>query len=418
MRRDQVSIRRRHNLSSDASTRFFALVDAMAEHQTPTATQLDALKSSYESTAEFLSTREEFAETLIQIHPHGSRQLGTLTKPIDDSRNGFDVDLIARFNAAAWSRYSDYRGPARLLDQIYAALADYARAHQLELQRHDRCVTLHYAGGMCADIAPVIDSPRVAIRYGETHGLIPDKAVRSFESTNPRGYTRFFNEAAAISPRFPSMEKMTAAMDSARKADIVPLPDARDVFDRLLCRFVQVIKLHRNFRFGLRSGTVDLRPTSVFVTTLAAQAYAIQAPQAHASPLDLLLDVVETMPRLFARVPLGAGLEEWQLPNPAAPQSNLAAEMNLPLRQIAFDRWIEQLMQDIEAVIDAIEARAGMNEVVSTVENGFGARSGRAVRDALFAEQQATREAGKARLFTGTPAPLVIPSRQHRFFGN
>ena len=73
----------------------------MAEHRTPTTTQLDALTASYESTAEFLSAREEFAETLIQIHPHGSRQPGALTKPIDDSRNGFDVDLIARFSEAA-----------------------------------------------------------------------------------------------------------------------------------------------------------------------------------------------------------------------------------------------------------------------------------------------------------------------------
>ncbi|SHL21681.1 hypothetical protein SAMN05192548_10785 [Paraburkholderia terricola] len=65
------------------------------------------------------------------------------------------------------------------------------------------------------------------------------------------------------------MEKMTTAMDSVREADIVPLPKARDVFDRLLCRCVQVIKLHRNFRFGPQSGTVDLRPTSGFITTLA-----------------------------------------------------------------------------------------------------------------------------------------------------
>ncbi|MDR6412588.1 hypothetical protein [Paraburkholderia terricola] len=45
---------------------------------------------------------------------------------------------------------------------------------------------------------------------------------------------------------------MTTAMDSVREANIVPLPKARDVFDRLLCRCVQVIKLQ--VRASVRDG--------------------------------------------------------------------------------------------------------------------------------------------------------------------
>ncbi|MFM0557745.1 nucleotidyltransferase [Paraburkholderia sediminicola] len=418
MRRDLLNIRQRRSFSDGSSTRFFALVDAMAHQQMPTITQLDALQSSYESTGKFLSEREEFGGLLTQIHSHGSRHLGTLVKPADESRDGFDIDLIARFDPRASERYGDPNGPSRLLSQLNKALADYANAHGLTLQRHDRCVTLRYAGGMCADIAPVIDNPMVSIVYGETHGLIPDKVLCSFESTNPRGYSKFFNEVASIAALFPAMEAATFAADSVRKAEIVPLPSARDVFDRLLCRFVQVIKLHRNFKFGPHSGDVDLKPSSVFITTLATLAYKDQAPNPHNSPLELLLDIVETMPSMFYRERLAAGNEEWHLPNPAAPRSNLAGEMNTPVRQEAFTRWIDLLFSDIEAILIAIEAREGMHEVVACVAQGFGPRSARAVRDALFAEQQSTRLSGKANFLTAAATPVAVASRQHNFFGS
>ncbi|MFM0172128.1 nucleotidyltransferase [Paraburkholderia sediminicola] len=413
-----MNIRQRRSISEGASTRFFALVDAMAHQQMPTVTQLQALQSSYESTGKFLSEREEFDGLLTQIHSHGSRHLGTLVKPADESRDGFDIDLIARFDSRASERYGDTNGPTRLLNQLHGALTDYASAHGLTLQRHDRCVTLRYSGGMCADIAPVIDNPLVSIAYGDTHGLIPDKVLRSFESTNPRGYSKFFNEVASIAALFPAMEAATFAADSVRKAEIVPLPSARDVFDRLLCRFVQVIKLHRNFKFGPHSGDVDLKPSSVFITTLAALAYKNEAPKPHNSPLELLLDIVEAMPSMFYRERLAGGNEEWHLLNPAAPRSNLASDMNTPVRQQAFTRWIALLFSDIEAILTAIEARQGMHEVVDCVADGFGPRSARAVRDALFAEQQSTRLSGKATFLTATASPVAVASRQHNFFGS
>jgi hypothetical protein len=40
-------------------------------------------------------------------------------------------------------------------------------------------------------------------------------------------------------------------MDSVTRAEVTPLPDAQEVFDRLLCRLVQLLKLHRNVAFGV-----------------------------------------------------------------------------------------------------------------------------------------------------------------------
>lgn len=415
MQRDLITKPRRHPTSRASSDGFFFLLEVIARQQTPTKTQLEQIESSYNSTAEFLAKRPEFANLVNQIHPHGSRQLGTMVRPRDDSRDGFDIDLVARLDAQTLSHYGDERGPARLLNQFHTAFQDYANAHGLTLKKWERCVTLCYSGGMCADIAPVIDNPLLAQAYGSTHGLIPDRGASRFESTNPRGYAKFFSETAAIAALMPAME--AAAYDSVRKsAEIVPLNDPDEVFEPLLCRIVQVLKLHRNVSFLANSDTEDLAPSSTFITTLAAHAYAAKAPVMHTTPLDLLLDVVEAMPTMFASTTLGRG-EVWHLPNPAAPKSNLAEDMNEPSRQLAFRAWIERLVGDIEKILVAIEARQGIASVIAQVLDAFGERPAQAVENALLEQQKAERNLGRATFFTASATPMTVPSRSHNFFG-
>lgn len=97
MKRDIQPFSARRPLSERSSSYFFRLVEAIGQHHEPSKTQLESLESAYRSTGEFLKGCEEFAGSLTQIHPHGSRELGTMTRPRADSRDGFDIDLIARF---------------------------------------------------------------------------------------------------------------------------------------------------------------------------------------------------------------------------------------------------------------------------------------------------------------------------------
>jgi hypothetical protein len=368
MRRALTLQERRKSASRSASDRFFYLLDAIAEQQVPTQTQLGDIESSYQSAAEFLAARPEFKGLISQIHPHGSRELGTMVRPWDDSRSGFDIDVIARLEKRAFDHYGDPQGPARLLAHFHTAFEAYANIHGLEVKKWNRCVTLTYAGGMSADIAPVIDSPLLSSLYGETHGLIPDRDVAGYQSTNPRGYTKFFRETASIAASFVTLEVFAA--DSVRKADIVPLRHPEEVFAPLLCRIVQVLKLHRNVSFGPQNGAKDLKPSSAFITTLAAHAYAQQAPKEHISPLDLLFDIVATMPAKIERDETATGTT-WFLPNPAAPDSNLAEDMNEPGRQAAFDAWIEKFMEDLDEILQSVEQRAGIDVVIQRVEDVF-----------------------------------------------
>jgi hypothetical protein len=414
--REPVPWPARPKVSDATSARFLYLVDGIARAHDPTGTQLEALESAYSSTGKFLSECPEFDGLLLEIHAQGSRQLGTMVRPIDDSREGFDVDLVARMAPDALRRYGHERGPAKLLEDLHTALARYAEAHSLRLHRWERCVTLEYAGGMTADIAPVIDDPLMAAPYGATHGRVPDRKLHLFEPTNPRGYARHFDRAAAISPVFAAQLRFAEAMDSIR-ADVAPLPNAQEVFERLLCRLIQLIKLHRNMAFMADSRDQYLAPSSVFVTTLAAAAYTVQAPQLHDSPLDLLLDIVETMPLYFQRLSRPDGSEEWLLPNPSAPRDNLASGMNSAARQQAFRWWHQRFIDDLTGILNAIEHPAGMDVLDQKIESAFGRRAALSVRRDQLEAKNLTRQAGKVAFVTATSASVTTNVQAHTFFG-
>lgn len=400
-----------------SAARFFYLVDAIGRLVEPTPTQLDALDSSYRSTGEYLAHCPEFKDLLEEIHPHGSRQLGTLVRPTDESREGFDVDLIARLNRQAIHKYSGGDGPTRLLGDLSAAIARYAQAHGLHMRQWERCVTLEYAGGMTADIAPLIDDPSLIGPYGSTQGRIPDRELRRFDATNPRGYARAYDACAAISPNLTTYAQFSEALDAVKRADIEPLPDPDEVFNRLLSRLVQLLKLHRNRAFGLPQDGEDLSPPSMFVTTLASSAYARRAPLPHDSPLDLLLDVIDTMAEPIIREYYGDGTETWTLPNPSVPSENLAASMNTPQRQAAFRGWQRKVAADVASIVEAIDQQAGMDVLLSRLEHAFGPRASRAIRDDQAQRRAVSRQLGQVALIPAMGAPVVAVARPHKFFG-
>lgn len=417
MKRERITALARKPVSDRASARFFYLVDAIARAHEPTHAQLEALESSYRSTGEFLVASVEFQQLLSEVHGHGSRQLGTLIRPMDESREGFDIDLIARLQRSAMRLYDGSGGPTRLLNDLHSVLEQYAKRHDLKIRRWERCVTLEYAGGMCADITPVIDDPLLASAFGDTHGRVPDRKLMVYDSTNPRGYVKFFDKAAAISPVFSGALRFSKALDALSSAEVAPLPSPQEVFDRLLCRLIQLLKLHRNVAFGGAPAGPDASPTSVFLTTLAARAYAVQAPLPHDSPLDLLLDIVETLPDHFARIEQANGAELWYLQNPSAPHDNLAAGMNSDHRQAGFDWWHARVIQHLSDILDAIENHAGMDTMLAAVQVAFGARAARAIQSEQSQGRAAERHLGRVALIPAAGAPISVAARQHNFFG-
>ena len=417
MKRENTGGLIRAQRSERTSARFFGLVDTLVRALEPTQTQLDALKSSYKGTGEFLVAAPEFQGLLLEIHGHGSRQLGTLVRPLDETREGFDVDQIARFHQSAMAHYSGPGGPGLLLGDLYTVVKRYAELHGLKVRRWERCVTLEYSGGMCADIAPVIDHPLLATTYGDTHARIPDRKLRLYDATNPRGYNKFFDRAAATSALFTGALRFAKAITADAAAGVTPLPSAQEVFDRLLCRLIQLLKMHRNVAFGPSTPGPDASPTSVFITTLAAKAYLVQAPLPHDSPLDLLLDIVATLPDHFGRIEQPDGSALWHLENPSAPADNLATSMNSNLRQDGFAWWHARVVGHLTKILDAIENHAGMDVVVAAVKEAFGERAARAIQGEQRQHPSANRTAGRIALIPATGVPLRSAAQSHTFFG-
>lgn len=423
MQRDLPLLPIRRPFSVGSSAKFVYLAEAIARVYEPTSTQLSDLDRAYQSTGDYLTNCPEFEGLLYLVQAHGSRPLGTMVRPIDEFRDGFDIDLAAYLAHEGLLRYGGPRGPALLIEHMYVALKRYADRHNLRIERDDRCVTITYSGGMKADFAPVIDDPSYVVQHGETHGRIPDRDLQRYISTNPRGYCRLFDSIALISPAFERRAELNATFDALRKSEVLPLPDAEEVFGRLLSRLVQLIKINRNIAFGGPAAGVDLAPSSSFLTTLIANAYAIEAPKPHHGPMDLLLDIVQLMNKLFVRQRLPEGGDVWFLENPTAQNDNLAACMNTSGKQKAFDAWHEQLLTALTDLVDAIDRDAGMDVVALAVERAFGERARTAVLEDNAGRREANRSAGRGIFIAGaTSAGATVgvstASRAHTNFGD
>lgn len=408
----------RRHFSEASSARFFYLAEKIALAHEPTETQLSDLDRAYMSTGDYLTTCPEFNGLLYRVHAHGSRQLGTMVRPADTIRTGHDIDLAACLESAATHRYGGSQGPALLIEHLYVALKRYADRYGLSIVRYDRCVTMTYAGGMTADFAPIIDAPSYVVLHGDTHGQIPDQDLRRYLSTNPRGYCKAFDETARIAPVFERRVALSATFEAMRKSELIPLPDAEEVFGRLLSRLVQLTKINRNLRFAESSVLLDLAPPSSFLTTLVANAYAVEAVQPHDGPLDLLLDIVQLMPQLFQRIPMPQGRELWHLSNPTAHNDNLAACMDTQAKQDAFTAWHDRFKNDLTKLVDAVDQRAGLDVIADAAEQAFGDRAKAAVLNDNAARREQTRSSGRGLFIVGGSAAISAPSRAHTNFGD
>jgi hypothetical protein len=204
-------------------------------------------------------------------------------------------------------------------------------------------------------------------------------------------------------------------VEAMRKADITPLPSV-EVFGRLLCRLIQLIKLHRDVAFAAPS-VEKLCPSSILITTLATRSYQMKAQVPHFDQLDLLLDIIRTMPTLIQTRPLGNNHVEWIVDNPTAPGDNLAASVDSRAKQDALLQWHGKLIEDIVDIMDATERRAGLDQVAHKVSSSFGDKAGAALRQAQLTRQNQHRSAGRVTSFTNAGIVLPMSARGHTFFG-
>jgi hypothetical protein len=379
------------------------VLERMCQALELTDTQFDLAKSRYEGVGRWLADAEDPLIRIVAIYLQGSTAIGTTVKPI--GRNEHDVDLVAHVP-----------GPDHIISPaaLKAAIGDRLRAnghYARILVEMGRCWRLNYANEFHLDITPSIPNPGCH-RGGE---LVPDKELRAWSASNPKGYKSLFLERAKLIPQM-RLIKVHIAADSAG-SHVEPYPEQVS-FKGILPRTVQLAKRHRDIHFE----DLDpcLTPISVIITTLASRSYEFCVRnRVFDSELDLLCDVIRNMP-LFIQVDDSAGPRRWFIWNETTDNENFAEKWNAdPRRAQAFYSWHSHLLADIESLTQ-IE---GLDVLAKRLGGAFGKYPAAQALDGLTESVSAARRNGR---LLAAPAlglgvsvsPVLTPVRANTFFGS
>jgi hypothetical protein len=311
-----------------------------------TETQHQQAKERYGAVGRWLAGSKNVLLAGTSIYAHGSVALGTTVKPL--TRNEHDVDLVCFLHGL--SRWGNE--PAEIKTLIGDRLREHGDYEPI-LEEKQRCWRLNYANSFHLDITPSISNPACATG-GE---LVPDKKLKEWKPTNPKGYRDLFEMRANLQPIFRLMKSEGFRGDAA----VEPYPQHLTA-KGLLRRTVQLCKRHRDIHFG---GAMDLAPISVIITTLAARSYeyCVQTKEFD-SELDLLIEVVKAMPTFIV-----AGSGRWLIENETTSGENFAEKWNSePKLAIAFFEWHRACVTDLDLALGV----AGRDMVQKRLAVAFG----------------------------------------------
>jgi SMODS domain-containing protein len=311
--------------------------------------QNELARGRYEGAGGWLSESSHPALAGILIYVQGSAAIGTTVKPLD--RNEHDVDLIAKLQKAAWG-YS----PALVKKLIGDRLKEHGTYSRL-LEEMCRCWRLDYANEFHLDITPAVPNPDCP-NGGE---LVPDKELRDWKASNPKGYKALFERRAALQPRV-TLRKGLPTVDEHARATVEPYP-ATGGFKGILRRTVQIAKRHRDVYFEHRLN--ECAPISIIITTLLSQSYEwCVTHRTYDDELDLLSDVIDKMIEFV-------GLENgrWIIWNETTANENFAEKWNShPDRAASFFAWHRKFSADM-AAIRSVE---GLDRIAKSINDAFG----------------------------------------------
>jgi hypothetical protein len=182
---------------------------------------------------------------------------------------------------------------------------------------------------------------------GSTAILIPDRELRSYKDSDPKGYLAWFELRCVV--RRPGTEAKV-------QANVEPAPDHQGWREKAPLQIgIQLLKRHRDVYFQKR----DHSPISIILTTLAAKAYNQED-----SILVAMRGMIDRMPQGIERID-----GKPYVFNPVNRGENFADKWHRePQREKAFLGWHAQAKQDLAA----LEAAANLPEISKALERFVG----------------------------------------------
>lgn len=380
------------------TARLTSALEVMCEKLELTETQRELAKTRYEGVGSWLADGAHPALKGLIIYLQGSTALGTTVKPIGS--NEHDVDLIARMTIAA----SAYQ-PAQIKKVVGDRLREHGTYERL-LEEMCRCWRLGYAGEFHLDVTPSI--PNTGCDNGGE--LVPDKELRTWKASNPRGYKEQFDRRAALMPRLRLAKSIS--LDEARAGTVEPYPEEGG-FKGILRRIVQISKRHRDVYFDRRKD--ECAPISIIITTLLARAYEWCVTHGeYDNEYDLLVDVIDHMPDTIQRVG-----ERWYIWNETTAGENFAEKWNdHPDRCVSFYSWHRRLSADMRTLRDA----EGMDRLAKSLDESLGSSSAGIIMEHFEKSISGPRSSGALRygaggLAAGAASRATAAVPKNTFFG-
>jgi hypothetical protein len=244
---------------------------------------------------------------------------------------------------------------------------------------------------------------------------VPDKELRNWSASNPKGYKALFLGRAKLIPQMRLMKGRIAA-DSAG-SHVEPYPKQVG-FKGILPRTVQLAKRHRDIHF--QNLDPCLAPISVIITTLTSRSYEFCVRnRIYDSELDLLCDVIRCMP-FFIQIDDSTGRRRWFIWNETTDNENFAEKWNAdPRRAQAFYSWHGQLLADLES-LTRIE---GLDMLAKQLGGAFGRDPAAQALDGMTESVSTARRtnrlvAAPALGLSVSALSVSTPVRANTFFGS
>lgn len=340
----------------------------------------------YNQLAKYLSDNGIDAE----IYPQGSFALGTVTRPItkgDDA--AYDLDFICQVHD-----YKNNLSPRQLRDKVLKILQD-SKFYEKNLKIYDECFTIEFADingiAFSIDIVPAVAELAQKISELVSKSSRPDlveSAIAiprqndnnySWITNNPKGYCTWFEE---INTRFNDVSKYEyrQVLFEKNKHIFNTIQEIPEELDRSsLQRVIQIIKLHRDVYYGMKTNGEQLKPISAIINTMVAK--IADTAVSSVSVFELLqyvleeltiyseqqvLDEVRFASKYDSRKLLLKKGGKWVITNPANPEDNLADHWTDETAKIFFT-WVVAMRTDL---IESLQLTDG--QFRTRLENAFG----------------------------------------------
>lgn len=301
-----------------------------------------------------------------QIYVQGSFRLGTAIRPANDGEE-YDIDLVCELGLTTQDVTQE-----QLKRDVGDDMLAYTLRHGMNPPKESRrCWTLNYADGaqFHLDVLPALpDSLRQRLllearghdsALADTAIAITDNETLEYKGytgewprSNPKGYAEWFKRR--MGALFEQRRK-ALVLEAVAKGEVENVPTYR--VQTPLQQLAQLLKHHRDQCFAKRD--VDLKPISIIITTLAANAYNEET--------TLVEAIRNVLPRMVEFIE-DRGAERW-VANPTNPDENFADRWPThPEREQAFYEWHQRAMDDFQAVLNAgsqVGALAALQERVS-----------------------------------------------------